>query len=211
MVTLINAIFGGIDKPKPMPPQTQPYFSMFFTEDNWATTNDNLSPRNQALSFKTNPWEFVPEQTEWVIWIDGKIQVTSTDFITQCLDGIGNGQIAMRPHPERNCVYEEVDFILAQTDPYYTARFTGRPIHEQVQHYSEKGYPKNNGLHDCCITVMKRTQLMETICHRWWKDCQADYFDQIAIQYRCWDAGIKIRTIEFKLNTFHHVKHLKHQ
>ena len=214
MISLVSAIFGGMDAKKRIPAQDMPYNYRFFDEGNLAVIpEDNLSNRNKALFFKTQGHLLTDD--EILIWVDGKIQITTANFVRQCAELLGDDLIAMEAHPAgRECIYEEVNFIYDQISngsQYLSIRYKNRPLLEQISVYGRKNYPKNNGLHDCCVIVRRNTKIMNDICDQWWQECKLDYYDQISIHFLCWLHDVKIKTIEFDPYPIKRVKHLKLQ
>lgn len=202
-ITLTTAIIGGIDEPKPVPEQTVHYERLLFTEP-IAGSN----PRQQALYYKTQLHTL--SDADYHVWIDGKVQVTSPDFIQQCIDALGTGNIAILKHHERNCIYKEVDHIemcISKGNQYLTPRYAHRPIRAQVEAYRTQGYPANAGLNDCCIFIV-RGNTMADIFDKWWYECQMDWFDQISIRFLCWFYQQPINDIVFKPGSFKDIPHV---
>lgn len=201
-VALITAIIGGIDEVKEVPEQTIPFTRLLFTDP-----IEGANPRQQALYFKTQIHKLTT--ADYYIWIDGKIQITSSDFIQQCIDGLGAGNIAILKHHERKCIYQEVDHIehcIKHGNPYLTPRYAHRPIRQQVEAYRTQGYPANAGLNDCCIFIV-RGQTMAEIFEKWWYECQMDWFDQTSIRFLCWFYEQPINSIIFKPGSFKDIPH----
>jgi hypothetical protein len=206
MTILLTANIGGIDEQKLIPEQSVPHESLYFTESPVEANN-----RIKALYYKTQPHKVT--DSDIVIWVDAKIQILSSDFVQQCLDALGGNPIAILKHHERDCIYKEVDHIehcIKKGNQYLSTRYANRPIRAEVEYYRSKGYPANNGLNDCCI-IAYRPKAIEEILYYWWQLCQEDAFDQIAIQYLCWLAGIKIQPIIFKPDSFKDIPHIKLQ
>lgn len=207
-ISLTTAIIGGIDEVKSIPKQTVEYERLLFTYPHSSTAG--MNPRNQALYYKTQPHDYSTHDI--CIWVDGKIQITSPDFIQQCIDALGDGNIAIMKHNERKCIYHEVDHIehcIRKGNPYLTPRYAHRPIREQVEAYRTQGYPANAGLNDCCIFIV-RNNTINHILDKWWYECsQLDWFDQVSIRFLCWFYGQSINDIVFKPGTFKDVPHIK--
>jgi hypothetical protein len=199
-VTLITAIYNGIDEDKEIPEQTIPFERQLFK-------GQSDTPRKDALFYKTQIHTL--GDYEYYIWIDGKVQITSSDFIAQCIEAIQGYDIAILKHHERNCIYQEVDHIehcIRHGNPYLTPRYAHRPLRKQVEAYRTQGYPVKAGLNDCCIFIV-RGQAMKEVFDKWWIECQMDWFDQISIRFLCWFYGKPIKSIVFKPGSFKDVPH----
>lgn len=215
-IAVISAVTGGMDQPKRLPPQSVKHQFFFFTDKDVPREYRHLDKRTQALYFKQQMHRAAPGFDVY-IWLDGKIQIDRSDFISQCITALGNNDIAILKHGERDCVYDELNYILAKLDagvPYFVARFYNRRYRliEQGVELDKSNYPKHNGLHDCSIMVWRSNITSNFIANRWFSNChQLQYFDQVEIHFSCWLHKVKISTIEFKPETFHLVKHQKIQ
>lgn len=208
-VALVTAVIGDIDTIKPVPEQTVLNDRLLFTEPFYGTQQYN--PRIQALFYKTQLHQCGDKDYDYYIWIDGKIQVTSPDFVQQCIDQLSANDIGILKHHERNCIYHEVDHIehcISKGNQYLTPRYAHRPIRKQVEVYRTMGYPANNGLNDCKIMIV-RGQAMAQVYDKWWHECKMDWFDQIAIKFLCWYYHKPISSMVFKPGTFNDVPHIK--
>lgn len=205
-IEIITAITGGIDKPKAVPPQGMPFKRTIYRRP----LHPEMNPRNQALYFKTQMHRV--SEADIMVWIDGKIQVTSRFFLAQALDQLGDNDIGILKHAERDCIYTEVDYIermIAEGNTYLATRYAHRPIRQQVENYRRLGYPSGAGLYDCSIIIRRRSSRLDEAMNAWWIDCQKDHFDQTAICWHLRAAGIKAVPLVFTAGTFKLVKHLK--
>lgn len=207
-IAVVTSIIGGCDTIKTIPEQTVKFNHTVYTGPKYGT--EHLSPRNQALYYKTQIHKTA--DADFYIWIDGKVQINTPDFIEQCLTQLGGANIAILKHHERNCIYREVDHIehcIRKGNEYLTPRYADRPIRTQVEAYRTMGYPVNAGLNDCCIFIV-RGQTMDRVFNKWWYECsEKDWFDQISIRFLCWFFEEPIVNIVFKPGTFTDVPHVK--
>ena len=202
-IQVTSAIIGGIDEAKRFPHQSLDHnYSVYITSPVDGTD------RIKALYYKTQPHRV--SEADIYIWIDGKIQVLCYDFIQQCIDALQNNDLAIMKHLYRKCIYEEVDHIIhciSKGNEYLAARYEPNRIKSQVEFYRKRGYPKNNGLNDCCIIICRNTQTINQLFDEWWDACEHGLFDQIAIQYLAWKYKVKIQPIVFKPGSFIDVPH----
>lgn len=208
-VALMTAIFGGIDERKEVPEQNYKYYTEYFYDDSSGDlSRSKLSDRTKALFFKAQGHCLVDE--EIIIWVDGKIQINSNDFIQQCVDALGSNHIAIMKHLFRKCIYEEVDHIehcIRNGNEYLATRYAHRPIRKQVEYYRGFGYPVNNGLNDCCIICRRNDPMTNMIFDQWWQECKREYFDQTSIQFQAWRYNVPIQPIVFKPESFTDIPH----
>lgn len=217
-VAIITAIIGGIDEPKDVPAQPRPdplgppldITRHFFSDKDVPEHLRHFSPRVQALYFKTQMHEYLPDY-DLYIWVDGKIQITTPDFVQQCITQVGSNDFAILKHHERTCVYQEINHILhcmSKGNEYLLARYKDRPLLEEAAEWKSMGYPKGNGLGDCKIFIVRNTEKMNEIFNKWWKlVSDVNYFDQTAIQVVCWLFKEKIHYLNFKQGSFGDVPH----
>lgn len=213
-IAVINAITGGFDERKDFPAQLLKGFEHYayyhFTENDFPVEHAGLNNRTKALFFKTQMHKLI--KADFYIWIDGKIQVDSVNFIAELISQLGNNDFAMLKHGSRNCIYVEANYIqmmVNKGNKYLTDRYGKRNVLNQVQQYRKAGYPPNNGLHDCSIFIWRNTVFMQAFMDRWWNMIKDEItFDQTAVQYLAWINNMKIKSLELKPEMFHLVKHL---
>lgn len=214
MTALVTAIFGAIDEKKEVPEQSIEFNEHFFDETCLWMIDEltEKSDRIKALWFKSQAHQVLTEDI--FLWIDGKIKITCYDFIEQCLNALGENDIAIMKHHWRSCIYEEVDHIehcIKHSNEYLSTRYAHRPLRKEVEFYRSQGYPEKNGLNDCCVIIRRNNTKMNDMFDEWWSLCKEDYFDQVAIQYLCWKGGVKIQPIIFKPGSYIDVPHIKLQ
>lgn len=211
-ITMVTAIFGGIDRKKIVPDQSLFVNEMFFDEKSMFPykINGMFSDRTKALFFKAQTHKFT--DADIIIWVDGKIQILSDTFVEQCVSALGMDYgVAILKHNKRSCIYEEVSYIekmIEEKNLYLTKRYAHRPIREQVERYRADGYPEGNGLNDCCIICRRNNSIVNAMFDDWWQECKIGLFDQVSIKYQAWKHGVPIKSIEFKPKTFAHVPHI---
>lgn len=206
-IAVSTAVIGGIDQKKFIPEQTVEFERKFYTEPiDGVKGNDRM----KALWYKCNPFKHTSADIH--IWIDGKIQVQSANFIEQVITALGDKDIAVLKHHERSCIYQEVDHIehcMKKGNEYLLTRYANKPIRKQVEAYRYFGYPANNGLNDCAIIVVRKWPTMVLALNEWWKDVYlCDGFDQTALQFHCWNNGIKIQPIIFTPGSYTDIPHV---
>lgn len=209
-ITVVTAVIGGIDQQKEIPQQTVPYTREYFTDPPAAMIEGN--DRMKALFYKCN----LPHYGgDIAIWLDGKVQITSPDFIEQIVAHMQDSDgLAVLKHHERKCIYTEVDHIehcMKKGNQYLLTRYKDKPIRRQVEAYRYFGYPANAGLWDCCIIAVEPyTAGIKNIFANWWQDVyRCNGFDQTALPFHAWREGVKIKPIVFSQGSaFKDVPHL---
>ena len=201
-VAVYTTIFGKYSYLYPMPKQSVPadYFCLtdnFEVEhgtvfgqpgegEQWKNIpldfpSADLPHRTRAKFFKLFPWE-TPylDQYEIVIFIDGSISVTSPDFIRFCIDSMGDSDMALYQHPQRDCIYEEGE----ASKPL--VKYQDQNIDGQLKYYRSM-YPDHGGLYACGVMVRRQgSAAMRNLMSRWWWEIiKWTYQDQLSFPVVC--------------------------
>lgn len=207
-IAVVTAIIGGIDQIKEVPTQSLQADWLFYDKPSGFVEGND---RQQALWYKTHIAH--TDNYDIVIWLDGKVKVLAYDFLEQIVTALGPYDIAVMKHNERDCIYKEVDHIehcMRKGNAYLLTRYATKPIRAQVEAYRYFGYPANNGLFDCCIIAVWASKPLQEVMSSWWKDVYfRNGFDQTALPFYCWRAGLQIQPIVFKPASFIDVPHVK--
>jgi hypothetical protein len=193
-VTIVTAIYGGYDKPKPLPAAVLDNAdARLYTDDDriareaielgwhaildeYPTGDKLLSAMLRAKFIKTHPHLAAPK-ADISIWIDGSMTVTVPDFVQRCLGALGDDDLSMTPHPWRNCIWSEA-IVTAQLPRYDDVD----PI-KQVNFYGDVvGHPRNWGLFASGAFTVRHTLLTEQWGGHWYHDCVFHtYQDQLSL------------------------------
>lgn len=199
-VCIYTAIYGDYDQLKPHPPQSLKTDFVCFTdhavdENGWRVIIDDRMrgehPRLRAKYFKVlshglfdGPYAETHGLTGYdaVIWIDGKFQITSSEFASEMLASVRRFGFAMRPHAKRDCIYDELTASLVWP------KYHGLPLAEQVESYRQQGYPAHNGLMRCGIIVrLTKNPWLRHINRDWWQEIRKwSYQDQLSLPFVLW-------------------------
>lgn len=212
-ICLISAVFGGIDKPKVIPQQSVDVDVFQFTEENSPYPLASLNDRMKAKYFKTQ-MHVVKPGYDIYIWIDGKVQIDSKDFVKTIVEQLGDNDFAICKHPERNCIYEECDFIeseIKKGNKYLIERYKGLPLREEVGLYHNIGIKKKSGLYNGFIFACKISKT-EQFLQDWWRACILfSYYDQFSLAFfvfKYFVEGNRLSILEIN-KLFHQVPHIE--
>lgn len=185
-IALITAIFGGIDEIKEVPEQTDVHYKRFvYTEKNSPFPLPNLCPRLQAKYFRCQSHR-IDELKEYDMhcWLDGRITVTNPEMLRDFSYRIMGSDIGLGTHQDRNCIYDEADFIVSNEGDYLKSRYGSQPIKAEVDFYRAKGHPINWGLWSSGIFIRWNNARVNEMFNEWWDCCLTwSYFDQTALPY----------------------------
>lgn len=181
MKTIIyTAIYGGYDDFK-----VQPVEVKLFTEATHPRKEPH--PRMQAKYFKCNSHIL---DCDVSVWIDGSAVIRTPEFEKWCLEQLGDGDIALIKHPERDCIYDEANYC------QFMAKYAGVPVMEQVGEYGKQGYPAHNGLWACGLLIRRHNEKIKKFNKLWWEhNKKYTYQDQLSFPVCAREVGLDIRTI----------------
>lgn len=142
------------------------------------------TPKADALRFKYLPHLYFPESS-CTIWVDANIGFRSHP--AELLDLAYESGMAVRPHPVRDCIYEEALAIVT------ALRAPEEIVQEQVRAMESAGYPAYNGLSETGILVRFNRPEVCRFNEAMWADiCRwASWRDQLSFNYVGWQMGIK--------------------
>jgi len=143
-----------------------------------------LSPNHCARFYKIMSSSCFPD-TEVTIWHAGN--VTLQGNLSSLAALVENADIAVLKHPERNCVYEEVDAcIKSQLD-------NPNVLFRQQARYRLNGYPSQYGLSMTFLIVRRNTARVQQLEEAWWREIElGSVLDHLSFDYSCRRAGIRL-------------------
>jgi len=151
--------------------------------------NEYPDPVRNAKKHKILPHIYFPD-AEYSLWIDGSItlKVPLEELIHKFLQ---NTDIAMFPHPYRDCLYDEamacITFGLDDPDV----------IDSQINRYNLEGYLPHRGLFEATVILRRHTNEIRAFNETWWDEIQwGSRRDQISLPYVLHKTATDITTME---------------
>jgi len=145
-----------------------------------------LDPRRMSKLPKHYPEFFdVLRSYRYMIWIDGDMQIISSDFVPEIMSYMKNG-LVLSPHfDNRNCAYGEATI----RPPKYALE----PLDEQVSYYKSIGFPVDNGLYETGVMARDLSNpKVREVCMAWYlQNLVFSYQDQVSLPYVLWDQKFK--------------------
>jgi hypothetical protein len=95
-------------------------------------------------------------------------------------------ELAVLPHPDRNCIYAEAHICAARNldDPQI--------IMEQINQYKKENYPRDNGLIETSVLVRRNSKMVFKLGAEWFSEIgKYSVRDQISLPYVLWRNKIK--------------------
>jgi hypothetical protein len=190
-IVVYCAIFGGYDYYLPDLNRNPDARYILFTDqdvkvDGWEvrTVPSHLGRRKTARYYKLNSCLFFPE-AEYTVWHDGWLQLICNP--AELIPYLGDNDIAMEKHRERNCVYQEAEEVIRVKKvlkPEYAR--------EQVNRYHREGFPPNYGLTASYLVVRRNTPDLAVLETMWWNELdQHTMRDQLGFMPSCWRLGMR--------------------
>lgn len=198
-IRLYSAIFGGYDRPKPVPADCFELQPVMFTDDSelfapgWDVQvrcppgGDRWSPMMKHKWFKLHPHLSLPD-ADISIWLDGSMTIIVNNFGQRNLEALGDDDWAMVRHPVRNCIYDEAAF--SATLP----RYDRQALLDQVDFYRSIGHPAQWGLHATGHNIRRHNAAVGKICSQWWFENETrSHQDQLSLPVLLRLAGDDLR------------------
>jgi hypothetical protein len=147
--------------------------------------DSSLDPRRKSKIPKIHPHYFAElRKYNYLIWIDGSMQIISESFVDEILSYLNNG-IVLSPHFDgRNCGYGE-----ATIRP---PKYANEPLDEQVAYYYYSGFPEGYGLYEAGVQARDMTISKIADLGELWlaQNLIWSYQDQVSLGYSLWKTGV---------------------
>jgi len=172
------------DTKKTIPQQNIPFDRYYYTEENSPFPFHTIDNRLRAKVFKILPHLILPDY-DYYIWLDANIQVKSSDLVSTLIGHLTNRDItkkdiAISPHPFRNSIYEEANFIVSSIKSgsrYITSRYSATSTEKEIQDIG----PGLEGLYWCGLMVRRNTPAINAACDEWFRrNILYTNFDQLS-------------------------------
>lgn len=205
-ILILTANIGGFDTQKEFPAQLvedgQTYEYFCFTESNLLRPMTALDNRMKAKYFKLQAHKLFPD-FDYYIWIDSAFQIKSEMFLQIMVHHIwlGDADIAVTKHPQRNCIYDEAEFVLhgiISGNKYLASRYGKSKIEFERNYYQSLLYPKDNGLYACGLFIVRNDKKMNSFMDAWWQKClEWSCFDQLSFPFLAKQHDVNIMPLVF--------------
>lgn len=198
---VVTAIVGGRDKIRD-DQKTGDYDFVAFTDQEsklWEVRRPYKKFKEGVMNAKIHKvliHKFVDADVS--LWMDGNMALQA-DLNKLVDEWLGDYDLAVFPHPRRNCVYQEIEacigFEKADTEE----------LNIQWDKYDKEGYPKNNGLGQCNILLRRHNERTAKFNERWWAEiCSQSPRDQVSFPYVASKCDLKMKYLRGKGFVEHH-------
>jgi hypothetical protein len=145
-----------------------------------------LCQRRTARWHKVNSHVLFP-QAEFVVWFDAAHRIKPVRVHREIvLPYLAEHDIAAFKHPDRTCVYQELEACKHYKKDNPTL------MQQQIAGYRREGYPPFNGLVETSCLARRHTSAVVQFNQAWWGQLEHhSYRDQLSFNYTSWKLGIK--------------------
>lgn len=208
-LAIVCANIGGIDIVQGLPRQNMPYDFYYYNETNMPYPLPNLNPRMRSKYIKMMMHRFLPDYDAY-IWIDGKVQVKTNNFVELMVNALLDADIAIMKHAERKTPVEEIQFIehhMRQGNKYLLSRYGNQQIGKEKEFLWHKGVKL--ALYETTLFIRRNSQKVNEMFNEWWlKTIEYSCFDQAMFSYiSLWLHTNEIDRVKFK-DVFSIQKHI---
>jgi hypothetical protein len=189
-IVAYTAIFGGYDKIVP-PKNPNPNVDYVLFTDRAAktsvwqvvqTTVKGLNPRKSSRHFKILAHKHFPD-ADITIWHGGWLILHGDP--TRAIEYLGDHDIAMEPHKERSCLYQEARVCIQRR---LASKYV---VKRQIAAYRKDGFPANYGLTSAFFIVRRNTERVAEMERLWWQQVKNHSGrDQVSLMYCLWKCGL---------------------
>jgi hypothetical protein len=204
-IALLTANLSGIDGNliELIPPQELPSNSMLdiFTYDdkNFPPRINALHPRLQSKIPKMLGFEYHPGY-DYYIWLDGSIQIHSSETVSWLITCCGDNDIALFRHPFRNSIRDELNYmvkLMQEGNAYLLDRYINEPMKDQVEMYESDTEFRDECLYALGAFVYNKSIIKKGILNNWfYHNARYSIQDQLSFPYLLSKHQIKISIIE---------------
>lgn len=191
-VCLLTAALGTIDHVVPPIEQDLPDGVTLdvraFTDLTFPPRSSVMSPRLQSRIVKMFGWEMVPGYDTY-IWCDASYSFRHSRSVRWVLETLDGHDLATFAHPERHTVAEEAAFVaegLAKGKTYFTTRYRGELIAEQLAAITAEPYYVDDTLYATMVVAYRPTETVKALLREWWVHTSRYHaIDQLALPFVC--------------------------
>lgn len=142
--------------------------------------------RRTARWHKINSHVLFPD-AENVVWFDGSQRLKPIGMFADLVQpGLSNHDIATFKHPERTCVFQELQACKK------LKKDNNLLMESQIEAYRKDGYPPFNGMVETACLLRRHSPAVVRFNKLWWEQIQSySYRDQLSFNYVIWKLKLE--------------------
>lgn len=212
-IAVITANLGSFDKIESHVPQSIPYDYFLFTDENFPSRFNAMTPRLQAKIPKFFGWQMVTGY-DYYFWLDGNLVLTSPDSLKYFFDNCQDYDIVVLKHPRRNTVKLEARYLqrgLIQQSKYLVGRYENELLEEQMAEINADRDFVDNLLVTGGVFMYRNTPEVQRMLKEWWYyTSRYLIMDQCSFAYVLKKSGLKINVRSDVYNDCPYLRHKGH-
>lgn len=206
-IAVVVANTGNIDNIKGLPKQSLDIEYHLFHDGNLPFPLPNLSSRMRARYIKIMMHRYLPDY-DYYVWIDGRAEIISKDFVKEFVANIEGFDVAMFRHWERLTVYDEMTFIderMKEGNHYLLSRYGNQQMGAESYFYIKQGLVSAQ-LYATTLFIRRNDPKVNAAFDEWFIRCvEFSHFDQTMYTYIAKKFDLKTNGMDFEK----FVKHIK--
>lgn len=206
-IAVVVANTGNIDNIKGLPKQSLDIEYHLFHDGNLPFPLPNLSARMRARYIKIMMHRYLPEY-DYYVWIDGRAEIISKDFVKEFVANIEGFDVAMFRHWERETVDDEMLFIqdrMREGNHYLLSRYGNQQIDKEAWFYIEQEIQQSQ-LYATTLFIRRNEKKVNAAFDEWFIRCvEFSHFDQTMYSYIEKAFDLKTNALDFEK----YIKHIK--
>lgn len=185
-IAILSANLGGFDKA---------IATYTVSDSEYPPRANSMTPRLQARIVKTHMWQFEPDY-ELYLWIDSSCRLTNEDSVQWFVDQLGDNDIAVFKHPQRNTVREEAKYLKERLEleragrkqKYILPRYDGEDIDGQLAEVDPDGM-----LFASTAFIYRLSPQVKAAMKEWWYQISRYHsIDQLSLPWAIEDLKVKV-------------------
>ena len=150
-----------------------------------------LSAVKRQRVVKICPHRYLPEYGT-TLWVDGNVRVDKDVRAFAARFDLGAFPLYTRPHPSRDCVYEEAAAVLSMR------KDSPEVVGPLLERYRAEGFPPHSGLVETCLVLRRRDdRACRAFCDEWASEVMLNSRrDQLSFNYVAWRRGFAYGRME---------------
>jgi hypothetical protein len=126
-------------------------------------------------------WQLVPDYDTY-LWHDASVRLSRPDSLKWFIDQLGDKDMAVFKHPNRNTVLEEADYLKHRLEincPYITPRYKNELIDEQLLEVD----PRSKLYASTAFIYRNTTGVREALKEWWYHTSRFHSIDQLSLPH----------------------------
>lgn len=189
-IAVISANLGNFDPTFDHVLQSVPCDVYYLTDKDYPLRSNAMTPRLQARIVKMFMHQMIPGY-DYYLWVDRSCILSNTHSVKWFLDQLGDNDIVVFKHPNRNTIQEEADYLnkrLSIKCGYITPRYENELIDEQL-----KAVDPEAQLYASTAFIYKNSPAVQATMKEWWFHTSRYHsIDQLSFPFVIKDLKIKV-------------------